>query len=493
MLIQEEKFKVSEINFIDEKIGVIRNKDIIYQGEINDSYLEGYGKLWKNNLSYHGQFKKNKLSGEGILNYFYEIPEDNFIVSYKGDFVSNKKEGKGYELYHNKEYYIGDFSDDLRHGHGILYNKNGTVKIEGVWNLGESVNTHFITLYYGNGFPEYKGEYKNGKKNGNGIFWGEDGHIIFDGEFENNKFVKGKLFKNNSVLFDGFFQDNYPLKGIFYYENGRKICNAKILYTENKYKYYKCGYAEGLHRIYKDDEKNSLLFEGELLKKSISEHFKSDYNISIDIDYLKVNICFNFGTGDLYYANGKLNKSFIVDEKTYKLNGKFEEFDENNSLIFEGNFNQGNLEGIVNKYCNGKMTMKITYDNNKPKYLTKYDLDNLDNLYYQGYCDDKLNYHGEGKLYYDNEQNNIYYEGNFENGRYHGEGKIYNEDGVMIYEGNFKLNKRSGDGKSYYPNSQIEYEGNWVSDEKHGQGTLYSDIGELVFTGNFHYNEIQYD
>ena len=39
MLIQEEQFQLSEINFIDEKIGVIRNEDIIYQGEINNSYL----------------------------------------------------------------------------------------------------------------------------------------------------------------------------------------------------------------------------------------------------------------------------------------------------------------------------------------------------------------------------------------------------------------------------------------------------------------------
>lgn len=493
MLIQEEQFQLSEINFIDEKIGVIRNEDIIYQGEINDSYLEGYGKLWKNNLNYHGQFKKNKLSGEGILSYFYEFPEDNFIVSYKGEFVSNKKEGKGYELYQNKEYYIGDFSDDLRHGHGILYNRNGTIKIDGVWNLGESINTHFITLYHANGFPKYKGEYKNGEKNGKGVLWGEDGQIIFDGEFKNDIFVRGKLFKNNSIVFDGFFQDNHPIDGTFYYENGRKICNTKILYTYNKYKYYKYGYTEGLTRIYKDDEKNNLLFEGYLLKKSISEHFKSDYNVSIDIDYLKVNICFNFGTGDLYYANGKLHKSFTVDEKTYKLDGKFEEFDENNLLIFEGNYKQGNLDGIINKYCNGKLMMKITYDNNVPKYITKYDPNNPDSLFYQGFCDNKLNYNGKGMIYYDNEQNNIYYEGNFENGRYHGEGKIYNEEGVMIYDGNFKLNKRSGDGKSYYPNSQIEYEGNWVSDEKHGQGTLYSDIGELVFTGNFHYNEIQYD
>ena len=50
--------------------------------------MNGYGKLWSNTYSYHGDFKNNKLDGSGILKYTgpRDELEDNFVVSYKGCF-----------------------------------------------------------------------------------------------------------------------------------------------------------------------------------------------------------------------------------------------------------------------------------------------------------------------------------------------------------------------------------------------------------------------
>ena len=52
---------------------------------------------------------------------------------YDGEFVKDLKEGYGRYNYLNGEYYIGQWSQDKRHGKGILYNKNGTIKNEGLF------------------------------------------------------------------------------------------------------------------------------------------------------------------------------------------------------------------------------------------------------------------------------------------------------------------------------------------------------------------------
>ena len=97
---------------------------------------------------------------------------------YKGNFVDNKKNGYGYELYSNKEFYKGSFFNDLRHGNGTLYNMNGETKIESLWELGKSVNNSFITEYYSNGCLEYRGEYNGMHRNGKGVLCNKKGEII---------------------------------------------------------------------------------------------------------------------------------------------------------------------------------------------------------------------------------------------------------------------------------------------------------------------------
>ena len=42
-------------------------------------------------------------------------------------------EGFGTYNYENGEYYIGHFKNNLRHGQGIYYYKNGKIKYDGEW------------------------------------------------------------------------------------------------------------------------------------------------------------------------------------------------------------------------------------------------------------------------------------------------------------------------------------------------------------------------
>ena len=50
---------------------------------------------------------------------------------YDGEFVNDKYEGNGKYIYENGNYYIGSWLNGVKHGKGILYNKNNTIKCEG--------------------------------------------------------------------------------------------------------------------------------------------------------------------------------------------------------------------------------------------------------------------------------------------------------------------------------------------------------------------------
>ena len=63
--------------------------------------------------------------GKGIIYY------KNGTIMYDGNFVNGKYEGDGKYIYENGEYYIGQFLNGLKHGKGIVYYKNGTIKYDG--------------------------------------------------------------------------------------------------------------------------------------------------------------------------------------------------------------------------------------------------------------------------------------------------------------------------------------------------------------------------
>ena len=50
---------------------------------------------------------------------------------YEGVFINDKREGNGKYIYENGEYYIGECKNNLKHGKGTEYYKNGNIKYEG--------------------------------------------------------------------------------------------------------------------------------------------------------------------------------------------------------------------------------------------------------------------------------------------------------------------------------------------------------------------------
>ena len=61
----------------------------------------------------------------------------NGSILYEGDFVNDKFEGNGKEIYDNGNYYIGQFLNGYKNGKGIEYNKDGSILYKG-----DFVNDH---------------------------------------------------------------------------------------------------------------------------------------------------------------------------------------------------------------------------------------------------------------------------------------------------------------------------------------------------------------
>ena len=74
---------------------------------------------------------------------------NNSTIKYKGDFVNGIMEGMCKYIFDNGFYYIGQCSNGMRNGKGIVYYKNNKI--------------------------QYEGEFVDGKMEGNGIYIFEDG------------------------------------------------------------------------------------------------------------------------------------------------------------------------------------------------------------------------------------------------------------------------------------------------------------------------------
>ncbi|KAE8750494.1 hypothetical protein FOCC_FOCC002788 [Frankliniella occidentalis] len=131
-----------------------------------------------------------------------------------GDWLNNRKEGKGAELTRNGYLYEGDFSDELRHGHGVLSKQmeDGSLRLvySGEWQRGKRhVGVARGTLEAPNGevFTQsrhparsqgwgigrgadgtwYEGCWQAGRRAGEGRVWLPDG-AFYHGEWMDDKF-----------------------------------------------------------------------------------------------------------------------------------------------------------------------------------------------------------------------------------------------------------------------------------------------------------------
>ena len=388
---------------------------------------------------------------------------------------------------------------------------SGKYKINGINGNGEEYGLITDKIIF-------KGEYKNGKRNGKGKEFNDFGHIIFEGEY-----LDGKKWNGN------FISKKYNHKKL------NKRCRSHDddnNYIENILSKLENG--KGIIKLYDD---NRLLFEGEYLNGEKNGKGKEYFHYGIferELGYFIYNHCITF-EGE--YLNDKKWNGKAYDEKGKEIyeikNGKgnIKEYNRYGDLSLECEIVNGEKNGkckeyinntleFEGKYFNGKKWNGKEYDNkhiiyegdylNGRRWNGKYKEYNNDNLLFEGEIFNGKKWNGKG---YDNKGNIIYeikngngkikefyddshiskyliiYEKEYLNEETNKKGKIYDKYNRLIYEGELLNDKKNGKGKEYDEEDRLIYEGEYLDNIKNGKGKEYSD-GELIFEGEFRDGEM---
>jgi hypothetical protein len=240
----------------DGEVFEYNGEKYLYIGETDKNQMPtGFGVLYTQGKKYEGNFFRGKLIGLGrYINEegtcFEGIFEDNKLVSkatiitinknnkrveYFGDITDFKKNGKGEEICEDEYKYQGDFSNDLKHGYGILEFFENNETYEGQFDKGEITGTG---IYIWNNGEKYEGTFVKGIKHGKGTYTWPDG-CIYEGGYNNGiREGKGKYIWADGRIFRGTFLDGKPNgKGKISYNNKTIICeykNGKPSFDMNK-------------------------------------------------------------------------------------------------------------------------------------------------------------------------------------------------------------------------------------------------------------------
>ena len=274
-----KKYKIRDKNG-KEAIYLKINKKFVFEGEYLNGVKNGIGKeyYYEDKLKFEGEYLNGKRHGKGKEYY------DNGELIFEGEYLNGKRNGKGKEYYfdgeldfedeylngnyyfktlyeHDNEYkkgkvninilkFEGEYLNGVRNGKGKEYNKNGELLFEGEYlngkRNGKGKEYYFdgeLDFEYGNCYLkteyehdiEYKkekvninilkfeGEYLNGKRNGKGKEYYDNGDLLFEGEYLNGKRNgKGKeYYYNGDLLFEGeYLNGKRNGKGKKNYYNG---------------------------------------------------------------------------------------------------------------------------------------------------------------------------------------------------------------------------------------------------------------------------------
>ena len=292
------------------------------------------------------------------------------------------------------------------------------------------------------------------EKDNTKIFQKYTNNLIFEGQYEKGKKIKGREYRSNQLYFIGEYKNNLKYKGEILNENGKKIFKGEF----NKGLYWtgffyhpkslgKCGHLEnGSGIIQEFNFKGYLLFEGEY--KNGFKYSGIEYNSNKNKIYegkYKNNLRW---TGE-FYTPDQTNKSEIKEG-----NGKIEEYDKNGELTFKGELKNGyRYCGLGTELYEENEYLKLDAEFNNYNYI-KGIYHNID-----GYKEFEGKFKEEKKLegiYYKKEKdgfNNSLFYGQFK------EGKKYK--GIEITEvnafiGEYDINENYLKGKYYQGDFDIE-------------------------------------
>ena len=393
----------------------------------------------------------------------------------------NCEDGQGTVLAENVILYRGEWRDGKPDGQGSSYYADGDVSYEGEWREG---------LAHGRGTRHvasgrHDGEWRKGLAHGHGIFYSNNGRILFKGNF-----LEGKPDGQGSQYFDRTETMIGPIKYEGKWHEGRP---------------------NGRGTLYRDssiDGRNIVMYEGEWRNGRV--HGRGDYYSDIFEDSEETN--YNYGS--------RISK----DSK------------DNSYILYSGGWQSGKPNGQGTSYH------VASYHNRQDTYSP---LGDAIESVLTGTQVDSGGYERNTQKYFGGVQH-VSYEGEWHDGKRHGQGTWYYHcmnklfkhvvDGIKRYDGQWRLGERFGHGTSYrvvnakngkvkvahdgewrgglpgecktgdcltgfgtfhyYYNPAIEtysdaiqqkarYEGEWRNGTRHGQGTLYWANGRIAYEGEF--------
>eukprot|EP01060_Flectonema_neradi_P011433 TRINITY_DN18504_c0_g1_i1.p1 TRINITY_DN18504_c0_g1~~TRINITY_DN18504_c0_g1_i1.p1 ORF type:complete len:880 (+),score=175.91 TRINITY_DN18504_c0_g1_i1:60-2699(+) len=205
-----------------------------YEGEVLNGIRHGKGTYRRKATGekYSGDWKQGKKHGFGILNYCSQS-------YYEGLFDTNKKTGKGKQLYKSGSTYEGDWLDDQRHGTGtMIWVRNGVVteQYSGEWKNGnmDGIGTHWLYNKTSTDSSQnyYKGSFKSNTRHGHGLFCYSDGSR-YEGEWKDNiKHGQGMYLLHSGECYVGEFIDDKPAHPIQPSEQ-QSICRYVPLHIDD--------------------------------------------------------------------------------------------------------------------------------------------------------------------------------------------------------------------------------------------------------------------
>lgn len=151
-----------------------------YDGEWSRNLRHGHGKFTYGSFQYDGSWENDVFSGRG------KVTSDGKLV-YDGQWNGGRKNGKGIHMYPDGTKYTGSFVNDRREGVGVL--ESGGWKYVGNWKSGRRSGQGQLT----HAVYKFDGTWVDDRRTGPGKEKFVDLCITFEGDYENDARLKGKV------------------------------------------------------------------------------------------------------------------------------------------------------------------------------------------------------------------------------------------------------------------------------------------------------------
>lgn len=163
---------------------------------------------YKNRDSYYGEVNaRGEKHGKGRM-----VENDGIVL--EGDWKNDKMNGEGKMIYPSGKKYEGEFKDDLFHGHGVYIDPNKQITYRGEFANNKKNGMGYMTTTNAMGSGMVYGMFENDLfVKGTGTRFLKKSNSKEDGEFENDKLVKGKKSYLNGLIEEGDFENGEIING----------------------------------------------------------------------------------------------------------------------------------------------------------------------------------------------------------------------------------------------------------------------------------------